>query len=102
MSSFPDVDLNAWNLNVGGLVANPATMSLKDIKALPARTEVVTMECAGNGRALFTPRSISQPWLLEAIGTSEWTGTPLKGVLEAAGVKDEAVEILFTGADQGV
>lgn len=99
---IPDVDLSGWNLNIGGLVANPATLSLDAIKALPSRTEVVTMECAGNGRALFTPRSVSQPWLLEAIGTSEWTGTPLKGVLEAAGVKREAGEILFTGADQGV
>ncbi len=99
---IPDVDLSAWNLKIGGLVGKPARLSLEDIKALPSRTEVVTMECAGNGRALFTPRSVSQPWLLEAIGTAEWTGTPLKGVLEAAGVKAEAVEILFTGFDQGV
>jgi DMSO/TMAO reductase YedYZ molybdopterin-dependent catalytic subunit len=99
---IPDVDLSAWKLNIGGLVDNPTTLSLDAVKALPSRTEVVTMECAGNGRALFSPRSISQPWLLEAIGTSEWTGTPLKGVLEAAGVKRDAVEILFTGVDEGV
>lgn len=99
---IPEVDPNAWNLRIGGLVGNPVTLSLGDIKALPSRTEVVTMECAGNGRALFTPRSASQPWLLEAIGTAEWTGTPLKGVLEAAGLKETAVEILFTGSDQGV
>ena len=99
---IPDVDLSAWNLKIGGLVGKPTALSLADIKALPSRTEAVTMECAGNGRALLTPRSVSQPWLLEAIGTAEWTGTPLKGVLEAAGVKSEAVEILFTGLDQGV
>ena len=99
---IPDVDLNSWNLQIGGLVGKPASLSLDDIKSLPSRTEVVTMECAGNGRALFTPRSVSQPWLLEAVGTAEWTGTPLKGVLEAAGVQPEAVEIVFTGSDQGV
>ncbi|MCH7842377.1 MAG: sulfite oxidase [Chloroflexi bacterium] len=99
---IPDVDLNSWNLKIGGLVGKPASLSLDDIKSLPSRTEVVTMECAGNGRALFTPRSVSQPWLLEAVGTAEWTGTPLKGVLEAAGVQPEAVEIVFTGSDQGV
>ncbi|MCH8990049.1 MAG: sulfite oxidase [Chloroflexi bacterium] len=99
---IPEVDPNAWNLKISGLVGNPVTLSLGDIKALPSRTEVVTMECAGNGRALFTPRSVSQPWLLEAIGTAEWTGTPLKGVLEAAGLKETAVEILFNGSDQGV
>lgn len=99
---IPEVDLSSWNLNIGGLVANPATLSLEDIKALPSRTEVVTMECAGNGRALLTPRAISQPWLVEAVSTAEWTGTPLKGVLEAAGVERGAVDILFTGHDQGV
>ena len=99
---IPDVDLSKWKLNVGGLVGKSASLSLDDIKALPSRTETVTMECAGNGRALLAPRSVSQPWLLEAVGTSEWTGTPLKGVLEAAGVTSEAVEILFTGFDQGV
>jgi DMSO/TMAO reductase YedYZ molybdopterin-dependent catalytic subunit len=40
--------------------------------------------------------------MVEAIGTAEWTGTPLKGILEEAGVSDKAVEILFTGLDQGV
>jgi DMSO/TMAO reductase YedYZ molybdopterin-dependent catalytic subunit len=99
---IPEVNLSSWDLKIGGLVGKPATLSLEDIKAMPSRTEIVTMECAGNGRALFTPRSVSQPWLLEAIGTAEWTGTPLKGVLEAAGVQSEAVEILFTGLDQGV
>ncbi len=99
---IPEIDLGAWNLNIGGLVANPVTLSLDDIKALPSRTETVTMECAGNGRALLTPRAVSQPWLLEAVSTAEWTGTPLKGVLAAAGVDQGAVDILFTGLDQGV
>ena len=99
---IPEVDLSAWKLKIGGLVGKPATLSLDEIKALPSRTEVVTMECAGNGRALLTPRSVSQPWLVEAVSTAEWTGTPLKGVLEAAGVNRETVDILFTGLDQGV
>jgi DMSO/TMAO reductase YedYZ molybdopterin-dependent catalytic subunit len=62
----------------------------------------VTMECAGNGRAALSPRPISQPWLLEAVGTAEWTGTPLRGLLEEAGLRPDAVEILFTGRDRGV
>jgi len=99
---IPEVDLNDWSLKIGGLVNQPANLSLDDIKKLPSRTEVVTMECAGNGRALFSPRSVSQPWLLEAVGTAEWTGTSLKGVLEAVGVQKEAVEILFTGVDRGI
>ena len=50
----------------------------------------------------FPPRRISQPWFLEAIGTAEWTGTPLRGILEEAGVRDDAADIVFTGLDRGV
>jgi DMSO/TMAO reductase YedYZ molybdopterin-dependent catalytic subunit len=69
---------------------------------MPAHTVRVTMECAGNGRALLSPRPVSQPWLVEAVGTAEWTGVPLRHVLDAAGVNPSAVELVFTGADHGV
>jgi DMSO/TMAO reductase YedYZ molybdopterin-dependent catalytic subunit len=62
----------------------------------------VTMECAGNGRGRLTPRPVSQPWLDEAIGTAEWTGTPLAPILEEAGLDDAAVEVVFSGADRGI
>ena len=99
---IPEVDVAGWTLEVTGLVSKPITLTLDDIKKRPASTIAVTMECAGNGRALLSPRPISQPWLLEAVGTAEWTGTPLRGILDDAGVKAEAVEVLFTGLDRGV
>ena len=98
----PEVMEESWLLNLGGLVSNPLTLTLAEIKSRPSRTVPVTLECAGNGRALLQPRYISQPWLTEAVSTSEWTGTPLKGILDEAGVSDKAVDILFTGLDQGV
>jgi DMSO/TMAO reductase YedYZ molybdopterin-dependent catalytic subunit len=60
------------------------------------------MECAGNGRARLLPRPISHPWLLEAVGTADWTGVALSDVLERAGVLPHSVEVLFTGADHGI
>jgi DMSO/TMAO reductase YedYZ molybdopterin-dependent catalytic subunit len=99
---IPDVDAGRWRLSVGGLVSRPLAFTLDDIKKRPKKTLAVTMECAGNGRALLKPRPISQPWLYEAIGTAEWTGTPLQAVLEEAGLARSAIEILFTGLDQGV
>lgn len=99
---IPDVNIEEWRLKVKGLVGKPMSLTLDDVKERPASTIVVTLECAGNGRALLSPRPISQPWLLEAIGTAEWTGTPLKGILEEAGITDRAVEVLFTGIDRGV
>lgn len=99
---IPDVNVDDWRLNVGGQVAHPLSLTLEAIKQRPARTIAVTMECAGNGRALFAPRRISQPWLLEAIGTAEWTGTPLRGILEEAGLRQDTVDVVFTGLDRGI
>jgi DMSO/TMAO reductase YedYZ molybdopterin-dependent catalytic subunit len=98
----PEVKAETWKLEVGGLVERPFTLSLEDLQSRPKQTFAVTMECAGNGRALLDPRPVSQPWHVEAIGTAEWGGTPLAPVLEEAGVKDEAREILLTGLDRGV
>jgi DMSO/TMAO reductase YedYZ molybdopterin-dependent catalytic subunit len=99
---IPVVDAGTFRLAVGGAVATPAELSLDDLRALPAVTLPVTLECAGNGRALMEPRPISQPWLTEAVGTGEWTGARLRDVLAPAGVRDDAVEILFTGLDRGI
>ena len=68
---------------------------------MPRQTLAVTMECAGNGRARLHPRPMSQPWLYEAIGTAEWTGTPLWPLIEEAGPTSEALEFVFRGADRG-
>ncbi len=99
---IPVVDPADWRLSVGGCVGQELSLSLDEICARPAVSFAVTMECAGNGRAGLSPRPISQPWLLEAVGTAEWTGTPLRGLLEEAGVKSGVVEVLFRGLDRGV
>jgi sulfane dehydrogenase subunit SoxC len=99
---IPQVDASAWRLELGGLVARPLSLSLDDLRARPAVELAVTMECAGNGRAHVEPHVVSQPWLLEAVGTASWRGTPLGGLLEEAGVRDGAVEVLFTGLDRGL
>ena len=78
---IPFVEVQDWNLSFGGLLSQPLSLSLDEIRAKPARTLAVTMECAGNGRALLSPRSISQPWLLEAVSTAEWTGHPLETLI---------------------
>ncbi|WP_239127250.1 sulfite oxidase [Asanoa siamensis] len=99
---IPFVDADAWSLRIDGLVDRPLTIDLAALKAMPATTVRSTMECAGNGRARLEPRPVSQPWLVEAVGTAEWTGVPLRDVLLAAGVRPDAVDVVFTGADHGV
>jgi sulfane dehydrogenase subunit SoxC len=99
---IPEVDPDSFRLVVGGHVDRPIELSLDDLRSRPKVTAPVTLECAGNGRALYEPRPVSQPWLLEAVGTAEWTGPSLLGLLEETGVRDGAVDVAFTGADHGV
>ena len=95
----PVVEPETWRLTVRG--ERELVLGLEELRARPAAEVTVTMECAGNGRARLDPRPVSQPWLLEAVGTARWRGTPLRPLLEEAGVGG-AVEVLFTGLDRGV
>ena len=99
---IPEVDPADWRLSVDGLVERPLSLALDELRALPAHDVVVTMECAGNGRARIEPHVVSQPWLYEAVGTARWRGVSLPSLLEQAGVTDSATDVLFTGLDRGV
>jgi DMSO/TMAO reductase YedYZ molybdopterin-dependent catalytic subunit len=99
---IPSVDAADWRLAVTGNVEHELDLTFDDLMARPRVTLPVTLECAGNGRALMEPRAMTQPWLLEAIGTAEWTGTPLAGVLDDAGVNAGTADVVFTGADHGI
>jgi len=99
---IPDLDTSTWRLRVGGAFERPMQLSLDDLRSRPSATLAVTIECAGNGRARLSPRPISQPWLVEAVSTAEWTGTPLAPLLDEAGLRSEAIELVFTGADHGI
>src|SRR3712207_2120635 len=99
---IPSIDPATYGLSITGRVRNPLRLTLDDLKGRPAVTMPVTMECAGNGRAHLSPRPVSAPWHNEAVGCAEWTGTPLRPILEEAGILDDAVEILFSGHDRGI
>jgi DMSO/TMAO reductase YedYZ molybdopterin-dependent catalytic subunit len=95
----PVVEPETWRLTVHG--KRELVLGLQELRARPAAEVTVTMECAGNGRARLDPRPVSQPWLLEAVGTARWRGTPLRPLLEEAGIGG-AVEVLCTGLDRGI
>jgi DMSO/TMAO reductase YedYZ molybdopterin-dependent catalytic subunit len=88
-------------LRFEGAFDAPFTLTMDEIRALPQVTRPVTMECAGNGRAGISPRSFSMPWLYEAVGTSEWTGTPLAPLIARARARQPVQDFAFTGADFG-
>ncbi len=99
---IPAVDPERFRLELAGAVEQPASLSLAALRERERVAEPVTFECAGNGRAFLEPRPISQPWLSEAVGTAEWGGTRLATLLDEAGVRPGAVELLFTALDRGV
>ena len=83
---IPAVEPGAFRLELDGAVERPLSLSLDDLRARERVSLPVTFECAGNGRALLAPRPLSQPWLTEAVGTAEWAGTPLRPLLDEAGI----------------
>lgn len=97
----PELDEQQWRLRIGGLVHSPLELSLEELKSMPARSIAATMECAGNGRIYLSPRMPGVQWDLGAVGTPEWTGVPLRDVLERAGLRTNALEVVLEGADCG-
>src|SRR5438046_487606 len=97
----PEIDLGRWRLAVEGRVARPQQWSFDELTSLPERTVFATVECAGNGRSFLSPHVHGVQWGAGAVGHAEWTGVPLRLVLEESGVRAGAVEVLFEGADSG-
>ncbi|MBS1844817.1 MAG: sulfite oxidase [Actinobacteria bacterium] len=103
------IDPLRWRLGVFGSGLKDPTgrsFSLRDLRRMPSETQVHFMECAGNGRSFFgsqqgTPAPGSQ-WKLGAVGVAEWRGVPLREVLERAGVKSSAVDVMPQGLDAEV
>ena len=98
---IPVLDKTTWRLGVSGMVERPLSLGLRDLMRLPAETAVVTLECAGNGRVQFRPPTPGVQWAEGAVGTAEWVGPRLADVLERAGIRRGAREVIFGGADRG-
>jgi len=95
----PVIDPDDWRLSVRGLVDRHLSLSLSDLRELPGRTITAFVECAGNGRSRFTPVTEGTTWRNDAVGNATWTGTSLRHVLDRAGIRDGAVEVVSQGAD---
>jgi DMSO/TMAO reductase YedYZ molybdopterin-dependent catalytic subunit len=98
---MPNLDAAAFRLTIGGLVERPQRFTFRDLQNMPSKTQVVTLECAGNGRARFDRPTEGEQWGSGAVSTAEWTGVPLVEILDRAGAKPGAKDVLFRGADGG-
>jgi len=88
-------------LEIGGAVGAPTTLTLDDLRAMPAHDHTVTLECAGNGRLEMRPLPTGEPWGDFAVSTARWTGALLHEVLAKVAPSAQGVEVLAQGADHG-
>jgi DMSO/TMAO reductase YedYZ molybdopterin-dependent catalytic subunit len=97
----PALEKDSYELKVDGAVSTPLSFRYEDLRGMPSERLVATLECAGNSRIFLVPQVEGAQWQLGAVGNAEWTGVPLRQLLEKAGLFDEATEIVFEGADRG-
>lgn len=97
----PHVDANGWRLQVEGAIEHPFELTYDELLKMPSKTIIATLENPGNNRVFLSPRENGVQWELGAVGNAEWTGVPLTAILERAGVRPEAVEVILEGADNG-
>jgi DMSO/TMAO reductase YedYZ molybdopterin-dependent catalytic subunit len=88
----PEINAEDWQLEISGLVENPLTLTLDDLKAWPRLELDFTIECSGNH---------GLPFFWGGIGNARWAGVSLASLLDEAGVMDEGREVAFWGADAG-
>src|SRR5438067_5575411 len=99
---LPKIDVPKWRLRVHGLLEKELSLSLADLQRMPQVTVEAVLQCAGNGRALFTPHVPGVQWRYGAMGNAEWTGVRVKDVLALAGVKPDAAFVQLQGAEKPV
>lgn len=97
----PAIDKDEWWLRVEGEVEKPFAINYEELLEVDSLTIPVTLECAGNNRNFLQPKVKGVQWGLGAVGTAEWTGVPLSILLDRAGVKSGACEVILEGADGG-
>jgi len=96
----PDApNLAEWRLKLDGVVNQPLTLTMDDLKSMRRIEMVAVVECAGNGRSFYQPRVAGTQWAFGSVGNARWTGVRFRDVLEKAGLKDSAAHILMDGAD---
>jgi len=98
---IPALELDNWRLKVEGVVDHPLDLTYGNLLEMTSHTITATMECAGNGRALLDPKVRGVQWERGAVGNATWTGVLLRDVLQRAGVRSKAIEVILEGADRG-
>ncbi len=100
-NGIPDIDPDAHQLLIHGLVSRPLSFTVKALSRYPTVSRIAFIECGGNGGALYqkAPVQLGAQGLHGLVSCAEWTGVPLAILLEEAGVDRNARWIMAEGAD---
>jgi len=99
--AYPSLANDSFRISVHGEVTNPRTFEYEWIRSMPPREVAAVMECAGNKRSLFRPRTFGEQWERGAIAHGIWKGTSLFHLLQFTGLKTTALEVVAEGWDAG-
>jgi DMSO/TMAO reductase YedYZ molybdopterin-dependent catalytic subunit len=97
----PTLKAADWKLKVEGHVEKPLELNLADLQAVPQTMLTSLLECAGNSRVFLKGAQLGLRWELGGVSNAEWTGVRLVDVLQRAGIKPGAVDVILEGADRG-
>ena len=89
-----------WALVVDGEVERPLRLTAEDLRRMPRATATCVLQCAGNGRGLFSPSVPGVQWEYGAVGNARWGGVRVRDILERAGVKASAKHLHSFGGDK--
>jgi len=95
---IPDIDPAQHRLMVFGLVEKPLIFTVDDLRRFPSVSRVHFLECSGNQSFSSAGRETAGD-VMGLVSCAEWTGVPLKTVLEECGIKPEAKWVVAEGAD---
>jgi sulfane dehydrogenase subunit SoxC len=100
-SGVPDIDPAQHRLLVHGLVKRPLLFTVDALLRYPMVSRIHFLECAGNSQLLYqsAPPNLTAGQAHGLVSCSEWTGVPLRLLLEEAGIDRNAPWILAEGAD---
>jgi len=99
-AGVPHIDPAQHTLLIHGLVARPLVLTMADLKRLPSVSRIHFLECGGNSGSEWQPKTgdtVQRSFGLASC--SEWTGVPLRHVLDMVGLKPEAKWMIAEGAD---
>jgi DMSO/TMAO reductase YedYZ molybdopterin-dependent catalytic subunit len=104
LAAIPEVALAGWKLDIGGeAVEKPLQLDMAQLRREFETVELAAVcMCSGNRRGFSEPHVPGVQWGHGAIGNAKWRGVRLRDLLNKAGLKKEAVEIVFDGADGAV